>query len=297
VVRTLVVLALLAGVAHADKLADARQAIADVRYDDAQRLLAEALRAGGNSPAALADIYQLAATVAVVLDQRDAAEHYDERWLALDPTAKLPGDLAPKLREPFVAAQAAMQARGSLDVRLQRAGVDVDVVVVNDPLAMAVSVGAGGPPVPIGADRRARIAAPPHGTVVVLDDAGNHLRELPIPEVPQEPPLPPPVTPPKVSRGWFIATGVSTLVFVGFGIAAIAIDDDVTGDLAHSETHHLDDVQSLHSLERVFVGVTIASGAAMIISAIPLTRSILRTKDLWISPSPVGVGLTVTRRW
>ena len=185
---------------------------------------------------------------------------------------------------------------------------------MNDPLAMAVAVGiarAPGAPVALGADRRARIAAPAGATVLVLDDAGNHLRELAIPDAaPSPPPQPPPPQQPppidapppavrtgKISRGWSIATGVSAAVFVGFGIAALGVDRAVSQDLAQSETHHLDDVESLHALERVFVGVAIVGGAAMIVSAIPLTASILKSKDTWITPSPVGVGVSIGRRW
>jgi hypothetical protein len=307
VARALILLALLCATARADspKLAEARQAVTDVRYDDAQRLLSEALRDGNNSPAAVAEIYKLAASTAVVLDQHDVAERYYERWLALDPTAQVPTDLAPKLREPFIAAQAAMQSRGSLDVRIQRVHTSVDVVVANDPLAMAVSVAVGEQRVAIGADRRAQIVAPPHATLIVLDDSGNHLRELPVPDDVQATPPPPPPPPQEdrkplvvdkpghVSKGWLIGTAVSGAVFLGFGAAAIAMDGTITEDLLQSESKHLDDVDSAYRLERVFIGVTIVSGAAMIACAIPLTSELLHHKDLWIAPTPGGFGLTI----
>lgn len=114
--RALVVCALcaLAAPARADssKLAQARQAIAEVRYTEAQGLLVAALQEGGNSPAAVAEIYQLSARAAAVLREPDLAQQYYCRWLALDPDARLPDGEAPKLRERFVAAQAYMAAHG-----------------------------------------------------------------------------------------------------------------------------------------------------------------------------------------
>ena len=97
-----------AGSARGDtaKLARARQAIETLQYDTAQKLLIDALDDGANSPADVAEIYRLSASTAVVLESGDVAEQYYRRWLALDPTASLSSDLAPKIRDPFVRAQA-----------------------------------------------------------------------------------------------------------------------------------------------------------------------------------------------
>ena len=108
VTRAAVAIALLAMAtrAYADdaKLAQARAAIEAVRYDEARPLLDEALRTGGNSPAAVTLIYQLSATTAIVLGDKQAAARFYRHWLVLDPRAALPRDAGDKFREPFVAA-------------------------------------------------------------------------------------------------------------------------------------------------------------------------------------------------
>lgn len=216
--------------AHADspRLADARRAVEAVDYDAARRLLVEALRDGDNSPAAMREIYRLSARAAVVLDQRDLAEQYYRRWLAIDPDAALPADTAPKLRQPFIAAQAYIAAHGRLTARARRtAGGEIDVELLADPLAMAHAAVAlastGGPapgpstgptrspavapggatasasgPVAFGGDRRARL--PGGARIAIVDDRGNHLIELDpepaaLPAAPAVPPSAPPAVP------------------------------------------------------------------------------------------------------
>jgi hypothetical protein len=167
--------------ADSPKLADARRAVEAVDYDAARRLLLEALRDGGNSPAAVGEIYRLLARAAVVLDDRNVAEQYYRRWLAIDPAAALPADAAPKLREPFIAAQSYIAAHGRLLARAQRAPTgEIDVEIVADPLAMARAAraldSAPSAPSPFGSDRRARL--PSGARVAILDDNGNRLLEL-----------------------------------------------------------------------------------------------------------------------
>lgn len=124
--------------ADSPRLEQARRAVEAVDYETAQRLLLEALRDGDNSPAAVGEIYRLSARAAVVLGQRDLAEQYYRRWLAIDAGAALPADTAPKLREPFIAAQAYIAAHGRLVARAQRLpGGELEVELIADPLAMA----------------------------------------------------------------------------------------------------------------------------------------------------------------
>lgn len=175
------VLAALPARADSPKLVDARRAVEAVDYEAARRLLLEALRDGDNSPAAVGEIYRLSARAAIVLGERDLAEQYYRRWLAIDPTAALPGDTAPKLREPFVAAQAYIAAHGRLLARAERTSTgEVDVELVADPLAMARAAAALGlgrsAPVPFGGDRKAHLAAATR--IAVVDDAGNRLLEV-----------------------------------------------------------------------------------------------------------------------
>ena len=188
--------------ADSPKLVEARRAVQAVDYDAARRLLLEALRDGGNSPAAVGEIYRLLARASVVLGDRDVAEQYYRRWLAIDPTAALPADTAPKLRDPFIAAQAYIAAHGRLVARAERTATgEIEVELVADPLAMARAATALDPatrstpapdpatrstpapdpatrstPAPFGTDRRARL--PSGARVAILDDTGNRLLEL-----------------------------------------------------------------------------------------------------------------------
>jgi hypothetical protein len=183
--------------ADSPHLAEARRAVEAVDYDAARRLLVDALRDGGNSPAAMREIYRLSARAAVVLDQRELAEQFYRRWLAIDPDAALPDDTAPKLREPFVAAQAYIAAHGRLRATARRTPAGkIDVELIADPLAMAHAAAAldpagsrdaapatassrepaRRPPAVFGAERRVRLAEAPR--VAILDDRGNHLLEL-----------------------------------------------------------------------------------------------------------------------
>ncbi|HSS02139.1 MAG TPA: hypothetical protein VLM79_34005 [Kofleriaceae bacterium] len=183
--RTIVIAALLglllaAVPARADspKLVDARRAVEAVDYEAARRLLLEALRDGDNSPTAMAEIYRLSARAAVVLGERDLAEQYYRRWLAIDPAAALPGDTAPKLREPFVAAQAYIAAHGRLLARAERTPTgEIDIELIADPLAMARAAAALGTShsaaALFGGDRKAHLAA--GSRIAIVDDAGNRL--------------------------------------------------------------------------------------------------------------------------
>jgi hypothetical protein len=170
------------GSAYADsaKLGDARHALDDVHYDDAQRLLVEAIKEGGNSAAAMSEIYQLSASTAVVLGHADAGEQYYRRWLALDPNAHLPDSVSPKLREPFVAAQAEMAAKGAIAVSATQIDArTVDVAVVSDPLAMArgACAIAGGAMVPFDGRGHAQLAVTDR-RVAVCDESNNRLVEV-----------------------------------------------------------------------------------------------------------------------
>src|SRR4029079_3403235 len=138
-----------------------------------------------NSQDELIEIYRLSAITATVLGQPEVAEQFYRRWLAILPTATLPERVAPKLREPFKAAQAYMATRSRLSAKAERhtaGGTDqIDVIVDADPLAMAASIAIdNGAPQRIGADRRAHFERPSSAVVeiAILDEAGNHLLDL-----------------------------------------------------------------------------------------------------------------------
>ena len=184
-----VVILALCGLAHADpitpapSLAEARRAIAEVRYDDARRLLVEVLARGGSRPEELRELYELSAATAVVMGQVDLAEQYYRRVLALDPAASLPAGASPRLRDPFVAAQAYMAAHGRLEARAARHGAAIEVTVVSDPLGMVAAVTAivDGAPLPKRAFAGQPIVLAPAGTVsevVLLDEHDNYLRAI-----------------------------------------------------------------------------------------------------------------------
>lgn len=278
----LVVVLLAAAIAPArgdsPKLADARRAVEAVDYDTARRLLLEALRDGDNSPAALGEIYRLSARAAVVLGERDVAEQYYRRWLAIDPAAALPADTAPKLREPFVAAQAYIAAHGRLLARAGRAATgEVDVELVSDPLAMARAASAldAGEPTPVafGSDHRARL---PAGTrVAILDEAGNHLLDLAI--APSEPASRPAAATPGLDERswtrrwttWAIPTGAVGLVGLGFGVAALASYDSARMTTDKSGAHSLSEAQDSVRHARTFAWIAAGAGALAAALAIP----------------------------
>jgi hypothetical protein len=302
----------LATAAHADspKLAQARTAIDEVRFDDAQRLLVGALAEGGNSPAAVREIYKLSARTAVVLGQREIGEQYYRRWLALDPSASLGADVAPKLREPFEAAQAYIAAHGRMSAMATRISADVLDVAVTDPLAMAVSATiVGGTPVPLSAERRARLAPPDAGSVViaVLDDRGNKLVELAagpaaadvIPELPQDPaddpyaaeptPSPPQLEQPEAgpSRLWLVFAVPSAVFLVtgaGFAVAAVNDRDIVDSAIETSTTHVYTEVADRQKRSQTFtalggtalgIGVILAVPAAVLFFRTPKDRRVI----------------------
>lgn len=278
----------LAGPARADspKLADARLAIDDVRYDEAQRLLVAALQDGGNSPHALAEIYQLSARTAVALHHSELAEQYYRRWIALEPEAALSDDVAPKLRERFVAAQAYMAAHGRLSVIAKRnSDGTIAVIVESDPLVMVASVALGSSAtVPLGVDHPAQLAAST-GTIDVLDEHGNHLLAVAVPPPAAATPAPAVVAPapaPAHHRSVFaqpLAWAVPAVAFagaaVGFGLAARSADNDLTAIVAQSRDHFYDDATSVRDrrdrdalVTNIAIGVAGACAVTAIVLAI-----------------------------
>ena len=287
----------VAAPAHADspKLAEARRAVETVDYDAARRLLLEALRDGDNSPAALGEIYRLSARAAVVLGERDVAEQYYRRWLAIDPGAALPGDAAPKLREPFVAAQAYIAAHGRLLARAERLSTgEIDVELIADPLAMARAAGVFDPgvrslPVTFGSDRKARLSAGAH--VAILDDARNRLLELDVAPAsataPARQAAPVSATAPDAPESrpwtrrwltWAIPTGAFGLVSAGFGIAAIASYGRAHMITDQSGQYFLSDADDNARRGRTFTWITAGAGALTIGFAVPTAIFLLQQR-------------------
>ncbi len=302
----LVAMLVSASAAHADspKLADARKAIDEVRFDDAQRLLVGALADGDNSPAGVREIYKLSASTAVVLGQREIGEQYYRRWLALDASAAVGPDIAPKLRAPFEAAQTYIAAHGRLSAtttRLSRYELDVAVV---DPLAMAASATiVGSTPVALSTERRARLTPTDAGSVVIaiLDDRGNRLLELsagPAAEDaivgkvdpaddPYAPdltkPLPPQAEPtePRRWRVWFLFAVTSAALLgtgVGFGMLATNTTETLEEEIAASRTHYYEDIAEREKRINAYIAIGGSLFGAGVILAIPAVYLFWRSR-------------------
>jgi hypothetical protein len=320
-VLSLAVIVSTAARAHAesDDLATARTAIAQVRYDEAQTLLVAALHAGTSSPDQLAEIYKLSATTAIVLGQAEVAEQYFRRWLALEPTATLDESVSPKLREPFVSAQAYMAAHGRLSVKAQRRDAIVDVVIESDPLGMVGSVALGdAPPRPVGADGIVRLdvivpdpGEPANsselGAVRVLDEFGNRLLELsgesiPRVEVPSGAPsdgVAPPTT--AIYRRplvWGIAATVVAAGGLAFGLAARSAQSDVVAISADPGSHfasELADAQDRRDRDALLANIGfVAAGACVVTAAVMwITRS--PSPPVTVAPTSAGAALVLSR--
>jgi hypothetical protein len=294
VYRRLVIVALLgSAAAHADngKLAEARAELAAVHYDRARVLLVEALDAGGNSPAEVREIYQLAASTEVVLGHPELGEQLYRRLLALDPKATLGADEPPKMHAPFESAQAYIHAHGGLVVTATVTAAGTDVAVLADPIVMASAAAfAGETPVRFDAGRRARLASR-SGRVAILDEHGNHLVEIDV-AVPVATTSAPPVTfdAPTSSRRWLV-WGVPAGVFVGtaigFGITALAYQNEAGDAVTHSGDHFASDVSHDRDRARVFAYVSAGTFALGIALAIPAAYAFPRH----VKPSNAGIAI------
>lgn len=290
-------------------LAAARRAVSDVRYDDAQPLLVEALKRGDNAPAAVVEIYQLSAATATVLGQRELAEQYYRRWLALEPNAALPADASPRLRAPFSAAQAYMVAQGRLELRAERApDGSVTVTLVSDPLAMVRAVapvvgGTRGTPQPLSTTATASFGGErPPSAVVVIDEHGNALRIVamapPAATVREPPPIERPVEPrlPIVRRwqSWAIAAGITAAVGGGFTIDGALARRRLDDILAANRDHFFAEAEA----ERVRyqrstligdIGLGVAGALAVVVVVLYARRPRSPPLQAWAMPGGLGV--------
>jgi hypothetical protein len=297
----------LGATARADspKLGDARRAVDELRYDDAERLLLAAILDGHNSAAAMRELYQLSAEVAAVLGHADPAQWYDMRWLAIAPDAQLPASRSPKLREPFVAAQAYIVAHGAIAIRATRSDAGhVELAVVADPLTMIrTACDLSGATSPIDNHGRAQMATTAT-RVAVCDENANRLVEVDVtPEAPvalpvAAAPIASPVVAPRpapaslppaeipVSHRWTtwgiptLITGVAGLICLGYAIRAQ--DDLDAGTTTSTRTRN-----------GLIIGASV-SGALMIGFGIPTTILYL-DQHARVVPTPMrgGAGVSI----
>lgn len=306
-IRAVVALAVVAvaGPARAEspKLAEARRAIDEVRYDAAELLLAETLHDGGNAPAALGELYQLSARTAVVLGHPELAEPFYRRWLAIDPRAALPADTAPKLRAPFDAARSFMAARPPLSARARRTGDQLAVALTGDPLQMARAVIAldepALPPVAFGADGVAHLATRTR-RVAVVDDDRNQLVVLE--------PADEPVAPAALAPGsrwqrwttWAIPAGALAVASTVSVVVAVSAQHRADAYAADSGAHRKADVDDQLHRARGFGVVGGVTGALALGLAIPAAIYYARARrEPRVVPtaSPTGAGVALTARF
>ena len=128
--------------ADASPLASAQRATRELRYEDAGREVAEALRHGHHARKELVALYALRAEVASIVDGGSAGESEFRRLLVLAPDHAPPRN-TPIFSAPFARAQRWVAAHGHLEVEHKlgaapRLGAPTPLVVVvtNDPLAM-----------------------------------------------------------------------------------------------------------------------------------------------------------------
>jgi hypothetical protein len=299
-------------VAHADEpspLGQAKLAYEQVRFDDAQRLLIEALEEGGKQPLAMREIYKLLGASAVALGKTDDAEKYYRAWIAIDPRAALDAGASPKLRVPFDAAKSYITANGSLDA-VAELGSDgeVRIRVITDPLAMARTAAIGEHSVAI-VDRAALITIAPQGPVQLRDRWGNTLVEImpsgappirrePTPTVEPAPPAASGSGPfvvvddrPKRSTAFYalaIPTGLLLAAGAGFGAAAFVYNGEVQTALEDSGAHYYTDVADNQKKVTLFWKLSAVIGGAGLVLAIPTAIVYLRDRDAMVAPFTDG---------
>lgn len=101
-----VVLLLLASIARADTLDDAKRLEAQLEFEPALVIVEKLIRDGGHDRAGLVELHLFAGKLAAGLDRRDVAEDHFARVLSLAPSTKLPEGISPKILLPFDAARA-----------------------------------------------------------------------------------------------------------------------------------------------------------------------------------------------
>lgn len=102
-----------------DALAEAEQAYLDVDFERMLSRAEDALTAGGLTPERLVRVYQLLGIAAAALGDPQTAQQHFQRMLAIDPDARLPNTVPPRLRGPY------LEARGVVSLRSERLAAEV----------------------------------------------------------------------------------------------------------------------------------------------------------------------------
>lgn len=280
-----IALALLTSTAHADsrQLANAREAIDAVNYDEARTQLDAALAGGGLTAAETAEAYRLLGNTLAVI-KPDEAEAAYRRYLALDPRAELATTAPAKQRRPFTAAQSFIAAQGALTVAALRSEGSIVITVKSDPLAMAADAtldAKGRVDLAIGKPASMPWSETAPARVAIRDVHGNTLLEVDVPigttPIPggirvedsrRESPAPP------LYRHWIVwAVPAVALGATGayFAVQAGNAQDDlnaIAGTHGEFFARDFDDAESRRDRSRLLAGTFLGLGAACAVTAV-----------------------------
>jgi hypothetical protein len=308
----LAALVVLATIASADPLDDAKAQVAASDYLKARTSLDDAYASGANNPEQLAEIWRLRGIVAGALGETKPATEAFQRCLALTPKAELSPGTSPKIMRPFAAAQELYKKAKPLAIGKEttESPPAIAVIVESDPMKMIarirVTVKAdGGTEKQIdkqfSGQERVEVALPAGGRldlrVAALDEKGNRLAELGSADVPivivgkrsdpklvVAPPVvdkPKPVSPtpraarPLYAKWWLWGSGavVAASAATYFGLDGLAAKRDLEDLNANSTNHTFDEAKRTERrARRDFLFANIGFGVA---GALAVTTAIL----------------------
>jgi hypothetical protein len=101
-----VVLLLLASIAHADRLDEAKRLEAQLEFEPALVIVEKLIADGNNGLDRFVELHLFAGKLAAGLDRREVAEAHFAIVLSVAPTTTLPEGISPKIALPFAAARA-----------------------------------------------------------------------------------------------------------------------------------------------------------------------------------------------
>lgn len=279
--------------AAAPSMAEATSAFAELRYDDALRLLDQLWRQGTSGPEQLRRIFELSGRAAGVIGEAEAARTWFSRWLSLEPGAALPEGTSPKLTEFLTEARARLGGT-QLDVRATRrsGGSEVKVARLADPAALVVAIRADAARVPIETASLTTSAR----QLELLDRYGNVVAVVPIVDASAGSAIASAAPTSWYARWttWAITAGVAAAAS-GVSLALAARADARLDELAGSSAEHdFAEVEAEErSLDRAQWVARIGLGAA-VASATVAAILYLREDDSGptIAASPDGVALS-----
>jgi hypothetical protein len=172
-------------------LATAREALAGLKYEQAQHALEKALYSGKNGPEDMKTIYRMLGEIHAALGRADQAEIDFRILLALDPATDLGRGVSPKIQQPFQAAKTHMSSRGGLAVscKADDEAAAVALEVKSDPLDLVAGArviyrleGGREQIIEAGGSGSQTLRVPASGRVTLicaaLDEHGNRLVEI-----------------------------------------------------------------------------------------------------------------------